>query len=292
MKYTEEEFIKEVESLYGKEFEVISRFKGLTKPILVKDKFGVLQCSKANLLLKYKPTIKAALNKTEYFMNMLKEQQPELYNNIKPVSEYEGMNKKMLFEVEFGVVSVTPGNLLSKGFLPGIQTAIDRKQFFYNQLKSIYGDKYDFKIENTSRHGGKSILICPEHGEVIIDNDYIFMGRGCPKCKNWIPSTSFYLVKLYNNEENFYKLGITYRQSNGILRRYREYKQLGYNIDIIKEIDFNEPLECKQFETKLKRIIKNNLYIPKHWEHETSTECFKENLLEVILDQIKTLNIL
>ena len=286
MKYTEEQFKKEVESLYNKDIEVVSRFKGLSKPILVKDKYGVMSFNTAKQVLLYTPGIKAAINKTEYFMNLLKEKQEHIYNNIKPASEYSGMNSKMLFETQFGLVSVTPGNLISKGFMPTIEAAIDRKQYFYNQLKFIYGDKYDFKITETSRHGGKSILICPEHGEVSIDNDYIFMGRGCPKCKNWKCSDTLYLIRLYNEEESFYKLGISYTLENGQIRRFKEYKNLGYEIEVIKTISFENPIDCKTLETKLKRLIKNNLYLPKHWEHETSTECFSKNLLDLILDQL------
>lgn len=286
MKYTEEEFKKEVEILYNKDFEVVSRFKGLTQPILIKDKYGVIEIKKANQILKNRPGLKSALNKTEYFMNMLKEQCPDIYPLISPASEYIGMNNNMLFDTEYGIISITPGNLISKNIKPSIKSAINRKEYFKNQLKAIYGDRYDFIIENTNRHGGKSILICPEHGEVLIDNDYIFMGKGCPKCKNWRASDCFYLIKLFNNEESFYKLGISHRNNKGEIRRYKDYRLLNYKIEVIKEIDFEDPLECRQFELKLKRIIKNDLYTPKNWDNETSTECFNTDLLDLILKQL------
>ena len=47
MKYTEETFKQKVDSLYNREVEVIGRFKGLTKPILVKDQYGVMRLDKA-----------------------------------------------------------------------------------------------------------------------------------------------------------------------------------------------------------------------------------------------------
>ena len=68
MKYTEEEFIEKVNSLYNGEVEVVGRYKGLSQPILAKDKYGVIKFENASQLLNYGPNIKAALNKTEYFI--------------------------------------------------------------------------------------------------------------------------------------------------------------------------------------------------------------------------------
>ena len=109
--------------------------------------------------------------------------------------------------------------------MPNIRSAVDRKNYFKNQLNLLYDNKYDFKITNTSRHGGKSILICPTHGEVIIDNDYIFQGKGCPKCNNITPSTTFYFIKISFKNFSCYKIGISYRTQNGVLRRYTDYRK-------------------------------------------------------------------
>ena len=43
---------------------------------------------------------------------------------------------------------------------------------------------------------------------------------------------------------------------------------------------------CRDKETELKRIIRNYLYTPKNWDWETSTECFKEDLLEIIIKEL------
>ena len=261
MKCNETEFKKLVTELYKGEIEVVGKFIGLSYPILIKDKYGIMLSQKANLILKYRPTINIALNKTEYVMNMLKEKHIEIYNKIKCVEEYKTMKSLTLFETDFGLVKTSFDSLLS-GHMPGIQSAVNRKEYFKNQLKLIYGNKYDFKINNTSRHGGKSILICPVHGEVVVDNDYIFMGKGCPKCNNITPSTTFYFIKIKFNNFQCYKIGISHRLSNNQLRRYIDYRKKGYTIEVIKEIDFENNLELKQFELKIKKIIKNNLVAP------------------------------
>lgn len=287
MKYTEEQFKKEVELLYNNEFEVISRFKGLTKPILLKSKYGILEAMNARNVLKSKPTINIALNKTEYFFNQLKEKYPNIADDLIIESEYINAKTKILFNTKFGIVSITPDALLS-GHKPNIRSAINRKEYFYNQLKYLYQDyDYDFIIESTNRHEGRVNLICPIHGEQSIDSDWIFSGCGCPKCNTgWNKSNTLYIIKLFTTEESFYKLGVSYTLKNGEIRRFKDYKSLGYDIEEIFSKEFSDFEICINIETKLKKLIKNNLYTPKVWPYNTSTECFKDNLLEVLINNI------
>ena len=287
MKINEEEFKKKVTEEYNGELKVVSKFKGLNFPILVEDKYGILSIPKAGALFRGKPTIKTALNKTEYFMGMLRVEHPEIAELVTPASEYVAMKQKMLFNTRYGLVSVNPDNLIH-GHAPTIRTAVNRKEYFKNQLLFLYDNKYDFEIESTDRHKGRVTLICPIHGKQSIDSDTIFLGTGCPCCnKFWEKSDTFYLIRLYDEKESFYKLGISYITEKGDIRRFREYKTLGYNIEVIYTHTFEDALECKEFETKLKRIIRPSLYKPSRWEYESSTETFTNELLSTILENIK-----
>jgi hypothetical protein len=145
----------------------------------------------------------------------------------------------------------------------------------------LYDNKYDFKVSTSDRHGGKSILICPIHGEVEVDNDYIFTGNGCYRCNN-TPSTVFYLIKLKNEFQEFYKLGISGYDKNKRIKRFSQYKSLGYSIEVLNIKEFETPLECREYESKLKKIIKPFLITPKIWKNETSTECFDLNIEKFI----------
>ena len=288
MKFTEKEFIQEVETLYNGEIEVVGKFKGLTHPILLRDKYGVVKVD-ARSALTYKPSIISALNKTKYFMNMLKEKYYHIYSLIEPESEYLGMNEKMIFNTQYGLVSINPGSLIS-GHTPNIRSAINRKKYFKNMLKYIYGDKYKFIITNTDRSKGSNYLICPIHGKVEFDNESIFLGNGCKKCSTTnAPKTLLYLIKLYNETESFYKIGISGYLLNGKIKRYRQYKSLGYNVKEIKIIEFKNELELREYELKLKHIIKEYLYTPKNWNYNKSTECFSEEILEILLTKINSL---
>ena len=286
MKYSEEEYKQKVFELYNGEIEVIGRFKGLTQPILVKDAYGVMRLQLASSVLTARPGIKAALNKTEYFMQHLKAKHPFIASSVIPQSEYVKAKGEMLFLTKYGLVKSTPDALLA-GHIPTIKAAVNRKDYFKQQLLQLYDGKYDFKITSTSRHEGRVTLICPIHGEQSIDSDAIFLGVGCPQCnKSWEKSNVFYLVRLFSNDESFYKLGISYIK-NGQVRRYKDYQKLGYNIEEIKTIVFDDFVQAKEFETALKRLIRNNLYQPKNWEASSSTECFTDDLLTVILNQLK-----
>ena len=287
--YTEEQFLEKVKNIHGDEIEVIGRFKGVTKPILFKTKYGICQYPTARQLYNENqiPTIKCALNKTEYFMEMLREKYPEIAEQIIPQSEYKAMKEKMLFNTRFGIVSINPDMLMS-GHIPSIRSAVDRKDYFKKQLEYLYDGKgYEFDIESSStdRHKGRVKFICPIHGEQWVDSDGIFLGHGCPECnQGWTKSNIFYLIKLYNETESFYKLGISYIDINNKVRRYRDYKKLGYNVEQIKLLQFEDFMQCRDFETKMKHIIKNSIYMPNNWANNGTTECFKDAVLPKILN--------
>lgn len=286
MKYNEETYKKEVTERHNGEIEIVGKFKGMSFPILCKDKYGVMQLGTARQLLNFRPGIKAALNKTQYFMNQLKETQPQIAEKLTPASEYVKAKEKMLFTSKFGIISATPDNLLH-GHDPNIRSAINRKEYFKNQLLFLYDNKYDFIIDSTDRHKGKVTLVCPIHGNQSVDSDSIFLGAGCPCCnKGWEKSDTFYLIRLYDENESFYKLGISYKLKNGDIRRFREYRTLNYNIDVLYTKTFEDAVGCKEFETKLKIIIRNNLYVPRRWEHNTSTETFTNELLPTIKENL------
>ena len=287
--YTEEQSLEKVKNIHGDEIEVIGRFKGVTKPILFKTKYGICQYPTARQLYNENqiPTIKCALNKTEYFMEMLREKYPEIAEQVVPQSEYKAMKEKMLFNTRFGIVSINPDMLMS-GHVPSIRSAIDRKDYFKKRLEYLYDGKgYEFDIESSStdRHKGRVKFICPIHGEQWVDSDGIFLGHGCPECnQGWTKSNIFYLIKLYNKTESFYKLGISYIDINNKVRRYRDYKKLGYNVEQIKLLQFEDFMQCRDFETKMKHIIKNSIYMPNNWTSNVTTECFKDTILPKILN--------
>lgn len=282
-KYTEEKFREELKKIHGNVYQIIGRYKGYNLPLLVKGPYGLLNFTEANFLLKCTPDIRAALNKTEYFMNMLKEAYPSIAEQITPASEYKAMKQEMLFETQFGLVKISPDALIH-GHAPTIRSAVNRKDYFKNQLLNLYeGCGYEFEVDSTDRHNGRVTLICPVHGKQSVDTDGIFLGKGCPECNNHCnKSDVLYLIKLYNEFESFYKLGISYFL-NGKIRRYSDYEKIGYKVEEITIRQFDDFIECRNVETRLKRVIKPFLYKPKNWPADNATECFSDSILQFII---------
>ena len=222
--FTEEQFKQEVNLLYNNEVEVIGRYKGLSFPILFKTKYGVCQLNRASDLLRSNPSIKSALNKTEYFMEMLKEKYPEIAKELTPQSEYKAMKQKMLFKNRFGLVAINPDALMA-GHCPNIRSAVNRKDYFKAQLEYLYEGKgyiFDMNESSADRHKGRVKFICPIHGEQHIDSDGIFLGHGCPECnQGWTKSNIFYLVKLFNDNKEFYTLCVSYIDDKGRVMKFK-----------------------------------------------------------------------
>ena len=287
VKYTEEQFNQLLSEKHGNKYVLVGRFKGMYQPILVQDKYGILQFKQAFQIIKYGADIRSAINKTQYFMNWLQDVCPDVADGLTPASEYVAMKKEMLFNTKYGLVSSAPGALIHGHKATTIRAAINRKQYFKNQLLDLYdGLGYDFEITSTDRHNGRVVLICPIHGRQSVDSDSIFLGVGCPECnKHYEKSNVLYIINLKSDNENFYKLGISFFKGDSV-RRYKDYERLGYSVTELFVKQFDDFVSCKNKETELKQLIKPFLYTPENWPNKTSTECFNESLVKKLIDVV------
>jgi len=80
-----------------------------------------------------------------------------------------------------------------------------------------------------------------------------------------------YLLKCFNNEERFYKIGVT---SRSISRRYGSKKEMPYSYKILWIIE-GDPRETFDLEAKFKLAITDIKYQPKLWPTKHSKETFK-----------------
>lgn len=139
----------------------------------------------------------------------------------------------------------------------------------------------------------KIIVTCKIHGDFKIDSSkYLNKPTGCPKCKkcshnkkdsyggftrtDWINNCGsgnsyLYLVRIYNDSESFYKIGIsknTFKRISCITNNYN------------KEILFSKPFTDHNLsfdlEHMLHRRFKSLHYFPKI-KFIGHTECFKED---------------
>lgn len=109
---------------------------------------------------------------------------------------------------------------------------------FINKSKLIHGDKYNYNNTFYNSNVEKVEIICNYHGSFFQVANTHLRGGGCPKCNNYSNYLKtacknintdflnditgyFYVIKLSNKEEFFYKVGITM----DIEKRFKEFKK-------------------------------------------------------------------
>ncbi len=115
-------------------------------------------------------------------------------------------------------------------------------------------------------------------------------GYGCPRCgrcgwrySDWITSAStskhfdsfkIYIIKCYDeNSEEFIKIGKTYRKVKD-----RFVSNFPYKYEVVKEIIFEDGLECCKYEVELHNKFTDYSYSPSK-KFKGSTECFSTEIL-------------
>lgn len=161
---------------------------------------------------------------------------------------------------------------------------------FKEKSKNLYNHiKIDYTTFTTMRT--KSLkIICKFHGEDTIQPyAYLKRANGCKECtenlysfsltdfikiannkKTNIGKAILYVVKLYNKEEEFYKIGIT---TKTIKKRFHKHRIPNYDYKIIQEI--NDTAEnIWKLEKFLLNLYREYKYVPKH-KISGYTECIK-----------------
>ena len=177
-------------------------------------------------------------------------------------------------------------------------------EYFLKRAKEVHGDKFDYSLVEYEGAHKKVKIICPVHGmfEQLPSNHYKY---DCLKCsrdksiellkeqensfsKSGFKSLAkgfdciFYIIRCWNNEEEFYKLGIT---KNTVKVRYQSKKRMPYNYEIVKELK-GEAEYILTLENTLKKSL-DSKYEPAIKFAGSTRECFT-NIKSVInkLDEL------
>ena len=228
----------------------------------------------------------------EKFIEELKNRCGELPYTV--IGEYTGTDNKILTKNKFGICYSIANNLL-KGVIPGIESAIDKTQYWINNSINVHGDKYDYSKVIYEHSDSELKIICKKHGEFKQISRSHLAGAGCTFCNSehrgeipngwgythWqkageksknFDSFKVYIIKCWNDEEEFYKIGKTYLKTK---QRFKSNKSLPYNYEIVKEIPLENARIICELEETLKNCNKDNKYIPKNI-FGGRYECFKE----------------
>ncbi len=155
---------------------------------------------------------------------------------------------------------------------------------FIEKAKTIHENTYIYDKVNYVNSDINVIIICKEHGEFEQAPRTHLSNKGCPKCNlyvgysrsQWINYNKdnegiFYIIKCWNENEEFYKIGITGRT---IKERYNYIRTMPYNYEIIKEEKSTDLDYIWNLEKEYKRKLKDLRYKPLIKFAGGSVECF------------------
>ena len=288
---TKEEFLERLwdknEHYRNGEFEVVSEV--VKSKVITLNKYGKCLSRIYDLLNGYNISIETSVDKDEYFMNVFKDKNPNLYPQLTKISNYTKSDVKILWDFKYGVVNISPSEILDKKEIT-IDSAINKQEFYLNQVKEGRKDynNTDYKNLQIKNFSEKGVFICKIHNNEYKQSLYSHKKgiQGCTKCAKNITfyndttidyfSNSygkFYIVRLYNENESFYKVGITGVKGN---KRKRDLKRT-YNVETIYEKE-SYLKESYEKEKLFLELFKDYKYTPLI-DFKGKSECFELNPL-------------
>lgn len=174
------------------------------------------------------------------------------------------------------------------------------RESLIKDLVDKHVDRYDYSIikEKNYKLSDKISYICPIHGLKTQIISVHIKGKGCNECRfygyteldyvnyckdNNILSTDYYIIKMFNECEEFYKLGIT---SKGVKERYgrkRNLKDYSYEEIYVKSLDTSV---AWRFEESIKKDLIKFKYKP-NIHFAGYTECFNMDLpIQEIIEKL------
>lgn len=289
-KKTHDKFIYDLNKL-DYEYEIVGRYEGAYKKILVRTKYGLCLSTPINLLSGMKPDIKSAINKTEYFINMILEKYPiSKYNYSKFIYIHNAKSTTIICPVH-GEFQQSPNSHISGHGCKKCSNKIKRNhsntEEFIKKARKIHGDRFNYNLTIYNKAIEKVKIICKIHGEFKQTPNSHLIGSGCIKCgydnnkgttlDSFILNSksnisTLYIINCKNENEEFYKIGITNEELN---KRFNKYS-LPYNYKIIN-IYKNNPNYIWNLELELLIKYNNFKYIPSI-KFGGYTECFNLDL--------------
>lgn len=167
---------------------------------------------------------------------------------------------------------------------------------FIERSNKKHNNIYDYSFTIYKNMHTAVFIKCNIHGLFSKTPSSHLKGQGCPKCSNELKSINLinnpisfsitnweksalksknfdsfkvYMIRCWNEEEEFYKIGRTFMTTD------RRFRQFPYNYEIIKELVFDNAKDAHNKETNLKRLNKQYKYVPKIF-FDGMQECFTE----------------
>lgn len=187
-----------------------------------------------------------------------------------------GKHKVNIICKEHGEFAQFPGNHLSGNGCK--KCNLITTQSFKTKTNIVHNNKYKYDFTIYTNSSSKVIITCPIHGNFKQTAGNHLNGSGCRSCandnhlgswrySNWnltakksknFDSFKVYIIKCYNDNEEFYKIGKTFQTLD---RRFHSNRLMPYYYEVIKIIE-GDCLSVSKLENKLKNKNKIFKYKP------------------------------
>lgn len=287
-KLSESEFLERVPKIIKQDFK-IGAYKGIKSKItLLHNESGLLYKSNPEYLIRGNyPSIKSVYNREKYFRYKINKLHPE-YELINVPTKFK---EKVLLKDVYGINYFISVGSLIEGRKPNINSAVCKNKYFITKSNLIHNNKYDYTKSKYTSATNNIVISCPKHGDFEQKAISHLRGAGCNKCvkrpggyklKDWVKyaensnnfeSYKLYTIKIYNDEESFYKIGRTFLPINK--RFYKNTSSsMPYNYDIVSIVSGTAKY-IYNLEIIKHRELKKYKYKPmKHFDGVT--ECFTQ----------------
>lgn len=257
--------------------------------IYVKNKYGICKVRSTRLYNLKLPTRISSLDKKSYFIVECIEKHGKDYDY--DLTKYLNSKEKVTITCyKHGNFKQLPSNHLKYGcFKCGSESSRIKRSFSISELldkfNNVHNYKYNYNFINYKNLESDILVTCPEHKNFIQNARTHLRGAGCPKCaflqisiKSWkincnkqLGKARFYVLKCYNESEEFYKVGIT---RFSIIIRHDKKSKIPYNYEVMQDIEGTCD-EVWEFEKSMKQLLKDYKYKPLIKFNGSATECFK-----------------
>lgn len=298
-KLTKDELIEKLTTKFPNlQYTVSGDYLGSKDPILVTTRYGECLVTPNKLLSGWAPCIQSAINKNDYIKRKFIEKHDNRYNYDK----FEYVNntaKSIIICSQHGEFLMSSGNHLAGNNCPEcgkIATATSHlhdTETFVESAKQVHGHTYDYSNVEYTKAVNKVEIKCPKGHIFFQMPSQHLRGSGCNKCASlkrgytkgkYLEISAgrpckFYVIECKNEEESFYKVGITVKED--VLLRFNSRKSMPYSFNLLHEIN-GTPSDMWDKEKKAKELLYSFKYRPSLKFAGSSCECVNVNPLPLL----------
>jgi hypothetical protein len=309
---TFKKFLKKLDEINpNREFKLLSKSfinRQIKKEKLyTQDEFGICKIGVISLLNGVNPSIKTAVSKKQYSINKYKKFTKFGHLDFSNTDYNGALEYSTVRCRKHGIFNIKPNWLLNgqgcgKCFedIRGMALRSNTKDFVNKAMLRLNTNKNIYDKVNYLHAKEKILIKCDIHNFYypITPNDHL-TGYGCPQCglitggysrEAYIERAEnkdnlIYLIKCWNDEETFYKIGRTY---NGVSKRFSRSVYMPYKYEVLYE--YRCSAECVfDKELELHLLYRHLKYNPEIY-FAGYTECFNTGLpIDEIISYLNSL---